>query len=648
MKFNEKDKKCADALRCLSIDAITNANSGHPGLPLGAAAMAYVLWKEFLNFNPHKPDWLNRDRFILSAGHGSALLYSLLHLFGFDLEMSEMKRFRKLNSRTPGHPEYSHTPGVETTTGPLGQGLANAVGIAITEKIISEKFNKPDINVIDHYTYVLCGEGDLMEGISYEAASLAGNLKLNKLICLFDCNKVTIEGSTDITFTEDIEKRFKSQNWKVIKVEDGYSMEEIAKAITKAKKNRNNPSLIIVKTHIGYKSPKQDSSKVHGEPLSREEVLKTKENLGWEYTEPFFIPDEIIFEFDKIKQKKIKTYQRWLKKWEEYKNKYPDDFKRLENFLSQIADLNIQIDFNEDMATREASYKILNLIAEKNEYLYGGSADLAPSTKTQIDKYPERNFHFGIREHAMGAICNGIAIYGFIRPFCSTFLVFSDYMKPAIRLAAMMKLPVIFIFTHDSIAVGEDGPTHQPVEHIMSLRLIPGLTVIRPADAFETYKAWEYILKNKKPVALLLTRQKVPLLNVYKDIIFDNFEKGGYFLIEEEREDVVIIATGSEVSIALKVSEILKQSGIKTSVVSMPSFEIFQRQSEEYKKRILKEKSKKFVIEAGRGAGWSDLLGEKIKVFGVEDFGKSAPEKEVYSHFGITAENIAKEILNSL
>jgi len=648
MKFEEIDEQCANALRILSIDAITNAKSGHPGLPLGTASIVYTLWKEHLNFDCRNPNWFNRDRFVLSAGHGSALLYSLLHLFGFGLDLEELKRFRQLNSLTPGHPEYGHTIGVETTTGPLGQGFANAVGMAIAEKILEDKFNKPDIEIINHYTYVLCGEGDLMEGISYESASLAGHLKLNKLICLFDYNKITIEGSTDITFTEDIEKRFKSQNWNVIKVEDGYNMIEVDKAIKKAKKSKDKPTIIIVKTNIGYKSPKQDSNKVHGEPLSPEEVMKTRENLGWQYKETFYVPNEIREYFKKISDKKSKNFKKWVKKLEEYKIKYPQDYQKLENFLSMISDIKIEIDFEKEIATREASYKILNYIADKVEYLYGGSADLAPSTKTKIDLYPDRNFHFGIREHAMGGIINGISIHGGIRPFGSTFLVFLDYMKTPVRLASMMKISPIFIFTHDSIAVGEDGPTHEPVEHIMSLRLIPDLITIRPADAFETEKAWEYILKTKKVIALLLTRQKVPLLTNYREKIFNNFEKGAYFLIEENNPDRIIIATGSEVHIAIEVSKILSQKGLKISVISMPSYEIFSVQDENYKKQILKKGIPKIVIEAGRTQGWSDMLGEKVDVFGVDNFGKSAPEKDVYSFFGLTAEKISEKIIKVL
>jgi transketolase len=646
MKFTEIDYKSADALRILSIDMITNSNSGHPGLPLGTANIAYTLFKEHLNFDSKNPDWINRDRFILSAGHGSSLLYSLLHLFNFNLPLDELKKFRKLNSLTPGHPEYRHTPGVETTTGPLGQGFANAVGMAMAEQILADKFNKPEFKIIDHYTYVLCGEGDLMEGISYEAASLAGHLKLKKLICLFDFNKITIEGSTDLAFTEDISKRFKSQGWNALAVENAYDMSEIDKAIKKAKKS-DKPNLIILKTHIGYKSPKQDSNKVHGEPLNREEVLETRKNLGWEISEPFFIPEQIRENFEKISEKKHRYAGKWSKKFGEYEKLYPDEYSKLKSFLALSTDIKLNIDLNDSMATREASYKILNELADRIENLFGGSADLAPSTKTKIDKYPQRNFHFGIREHAMGAITNGLAIHGGIRPYCSTFLVFSDYMKTPIRLAAMMKIPSIFIFTHDSIAVGEDGPTHQPIEHIMSLRLIPDLITIRPADPIETKKAWEQIMAIKSPVCLLLTRQKLPILKEYKEIIENNFRFGAYQLIKYEKPDTQIIATGSEVHIAIETSIKLNKKGIKADVISMPSYEIFKNQDES-RKSILKKGIKKFVIEAGRTIGWSDLLGEEASSFGVDSFGKSAPEKDVYNYFELNSDKISDKIEISL
>ncbi|PIS47967.1 MAG: transketolase [Elusimicrobia bacterium CG08_land_8_20_14_0_20_51_18] len=645
MKFTDLDGQSADALRILAIDAITNANSGHPGLPLGTASIAYALWKDHLKFDSKRPDWFDRDRFVLSAGHGSSLLYALLHLFGYGLPLEELKRFRKLDSLTPGHPEYGRTAGVETTTGPLGQGFANAVGMAMAEQILARKFNRPELEIIDHKTYVLCGEGDLMEGLTYEAASLAGHLKLNKLVCLFDFNKITIEGSTDLAFTEDVEKRFKAQNWNVLKVENGNDQEEISRAVRKAGKSQDKPSLIIVKTHIGYKSPKQDSNKVHGEPLSPEEVLKTRENLGWPDKEPFSVPEPIRANFLVIASKKARERKRWEKRMEEYRTKYPSDYEKLGNFLKKTEEIKLETVFDQPMATREASYKVLNEAAEKIENLYGGSADLAPSTKTKIDKYPERNFHFGIREHAMGAISNGLALHGGLRPFCSTFLVFLDYMKTPVRLASMMKINPIYIFTHDSIAVGEDGPTHQPVEHIMSMRLIPELTVLRPADAFETKKAWEYILRTDKTVCLLLTRQKLPLLSAHRETIERDFEKGAYALVEKEKPDLILIGTGSETHIALEAAKRLNEKGVKTSVVSMPSWELFSKQPESYKEALLKKGVRKIVIEAGRSTGWSDLLGEKVGCFGVDSFGRSAPEKDVYNFFGLTGEAVAEKII---
>lgn len=647
MKEKEVDTINANAIRALAIDMITHANSGHPGLPLSAADIAYVLFKNHLRFDPRNPDWINRDRFILSAGHGSALLYSLLYFFGFGLEMDEIKRFRQLNSKTPGHPEYGHTCAVETTTGPLGQGFANAVGMAWAEKILSEKFNRPKLELIDHRTYVLCGEGDLMEGISYEAASLAGHLKLKKLICILDFNKITIEGSTEITFTEDVEKRFIAQRWNVLNVNNGYNQEEINKAIIKAQKS-DSPSLIIVKTHIGYKSPKQDSNKAHGEPLSWEDLVKTKENLGWQTKNLFEIPHEIMESFSAISLKKSSLFKKWEKIAYEYAKTYPELYKEFRLSLDCSKDINVDFKFDTPIATRDASHKILNSIAGIFPSLYGGSADLAPSTKTKIDALPERNFHFGVREHAMGAITNGMAIHGGIRPFCSTFLVFLDYMKTPVRLASMMKAPSIFIFTHDSIAVGEDGPTHQPVEHIMSLRLIPGITELRPADAIETKKAWEYICSTKQPVCLILTRQKVPLLFKYEKEIEENFSKGAYFLYRSDNPDILIVATGSEVHLALDAAEKLAAKSIAACVVSMPSYGLFSCQPQSYKEEILMPGVPKLAIEAGRTIGWSDLLGEKCEVMGVENFGKSAPEKHVYSYFGLTVDNITQKVIDML
>lgn len=647
MKVNERDYINANAIRVLAMDMITNSNSGHPGLPLGTADIAYTLFKEHLKFDPKNPSWVDRDRFVLSAGHGSALIYAILHLFNYGLSMDELKRFRKLNSLTPGHPEYGHTVGIETTTGPLGQGFANAVGMAMAEKILSEKFNKPGLSLIDHRTYVLCGEGDLMEGISYEAASLAGHMKLNKLICLFDSNDITIEGSTSITFTEDVEKRFKAQNWLTLKVENGYEQSQISKAISKAKKS-DKPVLIIIKTHIGYKSPKQDSNKVHGEPLSAEEVVKTKENLNWPSKIPFEIPQDIRKSFDEISQKKSNLFKKWEKIADAYKQAYPSQYDEFASSLDPLKEIKSKLKFDSAIATREASHKVLNEIAPLFPSLYGGSADLAPSTKTKIECCPERNFHFGIREHAMGSIINGIAVHGGIRPFCSTFLVFSDYMRAPIRLASMMKAPSIFIFTHDSIAVGEDGPTHQPIEHMMSLRLIPGLCDLRPADAIETKKAWEYICRTKEPVTLMLTRQKLPILSAYEKEIENNFDRGAYFLIENPNPDLLFIATGSEVHIAIEAANILAKKGIAAAVVSMPSVSLFLRQDEEYKGKILLPGVKKFVIEAGRTIGFSDILGEKCEVIGIDEFGKSAPEKDVYAFFSLTSQKIAHRAEESL
>lgn len=643
-EINELDYKCADAIRILSIDSVTNAKSGHPGMPLGASTVVYTLFKYHLNFDPSDPRWFNRDRFILSSGHASAMLYSALHLFGYDISLEDLKNFRKIDSKTCGHPEYPHTPGVEVTTGPLGQGFAAACGMAWAKKYLASKFNKDDIKLIDNKIYVLCGEGDLMEGISYEAASFAGHHKLSDLIAVYDSNRVTIEGKADITFTEDVKKRFEASGWKVIEVDDGYSIEKINSALTEARKNNNSPTLVIVKTNIGYKSPKQDSNKVHGEPLSEEEVKETRKNLGWEYDEMFYVPDNIREHFRKISDYKKELRKKWDKLLEEYKEKYSSDYDKLNRYLSDKFEFEFDYELSEDMATRESSYRVLNYIADKVENLVGGSADLAPSTKTKFDNYPERNIHFGIREHAMAAVINGITLYGGLRAFGSTFLVFSDYLKPSLRLSAMMNLKSIYIFTHDSIGVGEDGPTHQPVEHIMSLRLIPNMIVIRPADSNEVVESWKLILKLNKTAALVLSRQNLPALSDYRDTIKKYFHYGAYNLVENENPDAILIATGSEVHIALKAAEKLSEKGIKVNVVSMPSCEIFRDCDKNYRKKILISSVPKFVIEAGRTYGWSDMLGEKVYTFGVDSFGYSGKGADVYKKFNLTPEHISSEI----
>ncbi len=649
MSFNETDTLAVNAIRTLAIDMIEKANSGHPGLPLGLAPSAYALWSRHLAHNPANPDWLNRDRFVLSAGHGSAMLYAMLHLFGYGLSMDELKRFRRPGSLTPGHPEYGRTKGVETTTGPLGQGFANAVGMAIAEKHLASVFNTPEFGIIDHRTYALAGDGDLMEGVSNEAASIAGHMKLNKLICLYDSNGITIDGCTSITFTEDVKKRFLALGWNVIDVADGNDLEELDSAFKKAKKSAEKPTLVIAKTHIGFASPKQDKSSVHGEPLKKDEVLATKKALGWPSEEPFIYPEELLPHFAALAADGGKAEKKWLKLLKAYRERQPELAAKLADFFSPRLPENIIKDedlaFDKPLATREASNKALNLLAGRVENLIGGSADLAASTKTDFAGAPERNLHFGIREHAMGAIVNGMALHGGLRPFGSTFLVFSDYMRPAIRLAAIMNTPSTFVFTHDSVGLGEDGPTHQPVEHIMSLRLIPNMSVWRPADAHETFYAWEQILKNRKPACLLLSRQKLPIQAAHKDRIKEGVKKGGYVIKGNAGvSDVEIIASGSEVPLALDAAALLEKDGIMAKVISMPCAEVFSAQPSGHRSAVLDKALPKVFIEAGRGSGWKDLANNRSLTIGIETFGLSAPDKDIFAHFGFTPEAVTAKI----
>lgn len=636
-----------NSIRILSIDMVEKAKSGHPGMPLGASPIIYTIFRYFLRFDPKDTKWDFRDIFILSAGHSSAMLYATLHLFGYDLAIDDLKSFRQLHSKTPGHPEYGLTPGVETTTGPLGQGAATSVGFAFSRKYLSEVFDK-DIKIFgDSKIFVIASDGDLMEGVSYEAASLAGHMKINNLIWIYDSNKITIEGSTDLSFSDDIKKRFESCGWDFFEVSDANNIEELKETISNAIRNQQKPVLIKVNSRIGYKSPKENSNKVHGEPLNEDEVNKTRENLNWQWKERFYIPDEIKKEFSKIIEEKINQRKDFDKKIENYKNKYSKDYEKLLNFKKDI-----EIDLKDiqtkepSLATRESFGVILNNIAQKIENIISGSADLAPSTKSELKNYPKRTIHFGVREHAMGAFSNGVVLDGFLRPFCSTFLVFSDYMRPSIRLAALMDIPTIFVFTHDSIGVGEDGPTHQPIEHLMSLRLIPNILVIRPADFFETKKAIETALKIKKPTALILTRQKVSNLFIYKDIIEENFQKGIY-LLENNNSKNLIIASGSEVSLAIDVYKKLEANNIKIDLASAPSTELFLMQNKSYKESFLKYE-KIFVIEAANSTGWSDILNRKTINFHIENFGHSAKHEDVYKFFSLIPEYITSKILNSI
>ena len=658
------DDLCVNTMRMLSVDGVEKANSGHPGLPMGAAGMAYVLWTRFLRHNPLHPKWYDRDRFVLSAGHGSMLLYSLLHLTGYDLSLEELMNFRQWGSKTPGHPEYGLTPGVETTTGPLGQGFANGVGMAIAERYLAAHFNRPGHVIVDHYTYIIVGDGDLMEGISHEAASLAGHLGLGKLICLYDDNHISIEGSTDIAFTESRTARFEAYGWHVQKVDDGNDLEAIETAITEAQKETGRPSFIAVRTHIGYGSPnKQDKAVAHGEPLGTEEIRLTKENLGWPIEPPFLIPDEAFTHFRQAVDKGEAIEARWQEDFISYKEANPDLAREwdiwMNGNLPEGWDSDIP-DFPADkkgMATRVASGSVLNAVAPRLPNLLGGSADLAPSNKTEIKGekdfqagiYEGRNLRFGVREHAMGSILNGMALHGGLMPYGGTFFVFSDYMRPAIRLAALMDLKVIYVFTHDSIGLGEDGPTHQPIEHLSSLRAIPNLTVIRPCDANETSEAWRYALESQNgPIALALSRQSLPTLDRTTFAPASELSRGAYILhdTKDGKPDVILIATGSEVPIALEAYEKLEAKGVKARVVSMPSWELFDKQPEDYQYQVLPSEIKsRIAIEAGITQGWHRYVGSTGEVIGLDSFGASAPYKVLYEKFGITVDRVVGKAL---
>ncbi|MEW6187245.1 MAG: transketolase [Thermodesulfobacteriota bacterium] len=661
------DQLYINTIRMLAVDAVQKANSGHPGMPMGAAPMAYVLWTRFLKHNPRNPLWPDRDRFVLSAGHGSMLLYSLLHLTGYDLSLDDLKAFRQWGSKTPGHPEYGHTPGVETTTGPLGQGFANAVGLAMAERMLAARFNRPDFPLVDHFTYAIVSDGDLMEGVSHEAASLAGHLKLGKLIYLYDDNHISIEGSTAITFTENRLARFKAYGWQVQQVEDGNDLKAINRAIRKARADLEHPSLIAVRTCIGCGSPnKENKSSAHGEPLGTEEVRLTKENLGWPLEPDFYVPQEALKFFRKALRAGTKKEKEWEGLFTDYEKAYPDlaaEWKRVmagdlpEGWTEALpvfpADAKGQ-------ATRAASGMVLNAVAAKVNNLIGGSADLAPSNKTEIKgsgdfqagAYGERNLRFGVREHGMGSVMNGMALHGGVIPYGGTFLIFSEYMRPPIRLAAMMGLRVIYIFTHDSIGLGEDGPTHQPIEQLAALRAIPNLTVIRPADANETARAWRMALtRTTGPTALILTRQNLPTLDRSFLSSAENLDLGAYVLQGqgETNPDVLLLATGSEVPIALQVSEKLKNQGITSRVISMPSWELFDQQPEPYRNQVLPPEIKKRVsIEAGSPMGWSRYAGDQGLVIGLDHFGASAPDKVLFEKFGLTVDRVMEKVLEYL
>ncbi len=653
--YTELDKLVATTIRMLAIDGVQQANSGHPGLPLGAADIATVLWGHFLKHNPAQPTWFNRDRFILSAGHGSMLLYSLLHLFGYPLSLDELKRFRQWGSATPGHPEYEPKHGIEMTTGPLGQGISTAVGIALAERMLAARFNQPDLPIIDHYTYVLASDGDLMEGVSHEAASLAGHWGLGKLIVLYDDNHITIDGSTELSFSDDVLMRFKAYGWHVQRA-NGHNFESIDKAIRAAQAETAKPSIIACRTHIGYKSPKQDNSEVHGSPLGEEGVNLTKKAFRWPLEPKFYIPSEKLAPyFAEVKERGKAAQKEWETLFDVYRQKYPQLAAELEYFMQGTLpkgwEANVPVfPMDKPLATRVASGKVLDAIALKIPTVAGGSADLTPSNNTKPkdakaikkEDFSGSYIHFGIREHGMGTIMNGLALHGF-RPYGGTFLVFSDYMRPAVRLAALMGLPVVYVYTHDSIGLGEDGPTHQPVEHAMALRTIPNLVVIRPADANETAAAWKIALNRKEgPTALLLTRQAVPMVSSDGKGV----EKGAYILADTQKGkvDVLLVASGSEVSLALAAREQLAQEGIQARVVSMPSFELFDEQPLEYQEKVLPKNIPAVSIEAGVTLGWDKYLGSKHAVIGLDRFGASAPYKTLFEQFGFTVANIVAQV----
>ncbi len=656
-------KIIANTIRGLSVDGVAAANSGHPGMPLGMADVCAVLWSEHMNFNPKNPKWLNRDRFILSAGHGSMLIYSLLHLYGYDLSMDDLKAFRQWGSKTPGHPENFVTAGVETTTGPLGQGVANAVGFALAEASLAARYNREGSEIIDHYTYVVAGDGCLQEGISHEACSFAGHNKLGKLIMLYDSNNITIDGPTHISFTEDTKKRFEAYGWQVLEI-DGHDYDQINAAIAEAKKEKSKPSIIICKTIIGFGSPNRaGTSKAHGEPFPAEEIELMKEKLGLPKDKSFFVPNEISDLRAKTQEKGQNLENKWNELWENYKNKNQEAAKELENSIKgkiskEALDIP-QFSSEKAIATRSASGTVLNHIAKYIPQLMGGSADLTPSNNTlpagEESFSPEnpkgRYIRYGVREHGMAAIMNGMALHGGVLPYSGTFFVFSDYMRPAMRMSALMEQQVVYVLTHDSIGLGEDGPTHQPEAHLWAYRTIPNMTVIRPMDANETAEAWKSALNNKKgPTCLVLTRQNLPVydragLGWAKS---EEAQKGGYVLCEDKDFEAIIIATGSEVELAVEAKTKLNEQGVKVRIVSMPSTNIFDEQPQEYKESVLpKNILKRVAVEAGVTLGWYKYVGLEGRVIGLDRFGASAPYKTLYKEFGITTDAIV-EAVNSL
>ncbi len=660
-------KTTINAIRILSAEAIDKAKSGHPGLPMGCAPIGYTLFQNFLKFNPADLTWDNRDRFILSAGHGSMLNYSLFHLYGMGLSMDDLKQFRQLGSKTPGHPEYGHTAGVETTTGPLGQGIANAVGMALAEAHLAARYNKPGYDIVDHYTYAICGDGCLEEGISYEAASFAGTMGLGKLILLYDDNEITIEGDTDVTFKEHVGARFAAQNWQVLHVDlTGDSVDDVATlsaAIEKAKARTDKPSIIICKTNIGFGSPLQDTAKCHGAPLGADNLQKSKEKLGWEYP-PFECPEEVYAHCKTAGQAGALAQAEWEKMFAEYEAAYPELAAEYKAVMAgekpNFDEIEGLYDFAKPMATRQTSAQVLNKLAAYMPQLIGGSADLGPSNLSEMkdtdevkfgyfskENYAGRNMHYGIREHAMAAIANGMQLHGGLQAYCATFFVFSDYCKPAMRLSALMKLPVTYIMTHDSIGVGEDGPTHQPVEQLIMLRSIPGIKVFRPADGKETAAAWVSAMSGNEPTVLVLSRQNLPQ---YEGSDGKAAQKGGYVLADcEGTPDVILMGTGSEIELCVKAKDALKEQGVNARVVSMPCIEEFEKQTQEYKESVLPKNVKARVcVEAASPYSWYRYAGECGEFVCMDTFGASAPAGVLFPHFGFTVENVVEKALASI
>ncbi|MGE7186450.1 transketolase [Peribacillus sp. NPDC006672] len=665
--LDKLDALSINTIRTLSIDAIEKANSGHPGMPMGAAPMAYKLWTEYMNHNPKNPDWFNRDRFVLSAGHGSMLLYSLLHLSGYGLTIDDLKSFRQWGSKTPGHPEFGHTAGVDATTGPLGQGIAMAVGMAMAERHLAESYNRESYNVVDHYTYSICGDGDLMEGVSGEAASLAGHLQLGRLVVLYDSNDISLDGDLSQSFSESVANRFKSYGWQYIRVEDGNDLQEIAKALEEAKTDDARPTLIEVKTVIGYGSPNRSGkSAVHGAPLGADELKLTKEAYKWTFEEDFYVPEEVYSHFNEsVVEAGAQKEEAWNEMFNNYKEAHPELAQQLEQAIKGElpAEWDQEIPVYEEgktLASRASSGEVLNAIAKRVPSFIGGSADLAGSNNTAIKgetdllpgNYSGRNIWFGVREFAMGAALNGMTLHGGLKVYGGTFFVFSDYLRPAIRMAALMGLPVTYVFTHDSIAVGEDGPTHEPIEQLASLRAMPNLGVIRPADGNETAAAWKVAMEStNKPTALVLTRQGLPTIKHTSETAYEGVSKGAYIIsaAKKEEADALLLATGSEVNLAVEAQKALANEGIDVSVISMPSWDRFETQSKEYKQSVINPAVKKrLAIEVASPFGWDRYAGDEGEILAINHFGASAPGGKIMEEFGFTVENVVARVKEML